>query len=187
MPLRDWPKKLGRRFGKQTKYANASTVRFSIVLPLYNSPLEHLKTQLESISAQSHTSWECIVVDDGSADTRGVELAEQMRIPDPRFIVLRRPVNGGIAAATNDGLDRATGDWVVFCDHDDVLYPHALETVAAHIATHPEDDFIYSDEELIDEDGALVTTSHPLDIAISGRGMLPVPSAVEGDDTVALR
>ncbi|RLE21404.1 MAG: hypothetical protein DRJ50_09265 [Actinobacteria bacterium] len=156
MPLRDWPKKFGRRFGKRANDAVASPVRFSIVLPLYNSPLEHLKTQLESISAQSHKSWECIVVDDGSADTRGVELAEQMSVADPRFAVHRRPVNGGIAAATNDGLDRATGDWIVFCDHDDVLYPHALETVAAHIATHPEDDFIYSDEELIDEDGALI-------------------------------
>jgi hypothetical protein len=112
--------------------------------------------QLESISSQSYPHWECIVVDDGSTDTRGVELAEGMSASDARFIVHRRPSNGGIAAATNDGLDRATGDWIVFCDHDDVLYRPALETIAGHIATHAQDDFIYSDEELIDEDGALV-------------------------------
>jgi hypothetical protein len=156
MPLADWPKKVARRLGRAP--AEADPVRFSIVLPLYNSPLAYLRSQLESISAQSYPHWDCIVIDDGSTDTSGVELAERMSVADPRFKVHRRPRNGGIADATNDGLDRATGEWIVFCDHDDVLYPHALGTIAAHIANQPDDDFIYSDEELIDETGALI---HP--------------------------
>jgi hypothetical protein len=156
MGPRNWPKKVTRRLGRARDEAEAGAVRFSIVLPLYESPLDHLRTQLESISSQTYGRWECIVVDDGSTDTKGVELAERMSASDARFIVHRRPSNGGIAAATNDGLDRATGDWIVFCDHDDVLYPRALETIAGHIANHAEDDFVYSDEELIDEDGALI-------------------------------
>jgi hypothetical protein len=160
MSLRDWPRRAIRGLAPRSPQAESDResdpVRFSIVLPLYDSPLGHLQVQLESISAQLYPHWQCIVVDDGSADTRGVELAERMADADPRFVVYRRPANGGIAAATNDGLDRATGDWIVFCDHDDVLYRHALETVAAHIAANPGDDFVYSDEELIDEDGALI-------------------------------
>jgi hypothetical protein len=154
MIVRGRLRRLFRRSGPTS--TGGAPVRFSIVLPIYDSPLDHLRTQLESISAQTYPHWECVVVDDGSTATDGFELALRMSESDPRIVVHRRAANGGIAAATNDGLDRASGDWIVFCDHDDVLYPHALATIAGHIATHPRDDLIYSDEELIDHDGSLI-------------------------------
>ncbi len=127
--------------------------RFSLVLPAYNSPIGHLTTQLTAITGQTNPDWECIVVDDGSTDADIDPLLAKWAASDTRVHVIRRAANGGIAAATNDGLDAAIGDYVVFCDHDDVLAADALEVVARVIDSNPAADLLYSDEELIDEYG----------------------------------
>ncbi|MEL6892445.1 MAG: glycosyltransferase [Actinomycetota bacterium] len=129
---------------------------FSIVIPLYESPIVHLTAQLDSIAAQTYPHFECILVDDGSPTTAAADLADAYAERDARFRVIRRPDNGGIAAATNDGLDAATNDWIVFSDHDDRLMPSALAAIATHIVGHPDDDVIYTDEQLVDEDGEVM-------------------------------
>jgi len=126
---------------------------FSIVIPVYDSPLEHLRAQLESIAAQTYPHWECLLVDDGSPTPHAAALADEFAAADQRFRVIRRPANGGIAAATNDGLDAATNEFIVFSDHDDRLMPSALAAIATHLLEHPEHDVVYTDEQLIDEDG----------------------------------
>lgn len=139
-----------------TTPAAPDEVTFSVVLPIYESRPEFLAQQLDAIRHQEHERWECVVVDDGSTDRRGVELAERHAADDPRFRVHRRPANGGIAAATNDALDRTTGDWIVFCDHDDVIHRSALTRLAEHIAANPADDVVYTDERLVDEGGDVI-------------------------------
>ncbi len=129
---------------------------FSVVIPLYDSPIEHLRAQLTSIAQQTYPHFECLLVDDGSPTPAAADLAESFAADDPRFRVLRRPTNGGIAAATNDGLDAATNDWIVFSDHDDRLLPSALAAIATHIVEHPADDVIYTDERLVDEEGEVL-------------------------------
>jgi hypothetical protein len=126
---------------------------FSIVLPIYESPLDHLEQQLHAIRSQTYPRWECIVVDDGSSDPAPRELVERFVGADDRFVLYVRPENGGIAAATNDALDRAANDWVVFVDHDDVIHADALAAIAGHIVDHPDDEVIYTDEHTIDERG----------------------------------
>ena len=56
-------------------------------------------------------------------------------------------------AASNDGVDAATGEFVVLVDHDDLLTPDALETVAEAIERRADADYLYSDEDKIDADG----------------------------------
>ncbi|MDX2380432.1 MAG: glycosyltransferase, partial [Acidimicrobiia bacterium] len=126
---------------------------FSIVLPIYETPHEHLEQQLHSIREQTHPRWECVVVDDGSHDAGPREIVERFVGADPRFSLHVRDHNGGIAAATNDALDRARNDWIVFVDHDDVIHRDALATIAGHIAEHPDDDVVYTDEQTIDVAG----------------------------------
>jgi len=60
-----------------------------------------------------------------------------------------RTANGGISAATNSAVDIATGEFIAFLDHDDVLPIHALYMVAREIARDPDLDVIYSDEDKI--------------------------------------
>ncbi len=131
--------------------------RASIVLAVYDPPLTALRSQLSAIADQTTGEWECVVVDDAS--TRG-EVVEMLRTWvgfDPaRRHLIERSSNGGIAAATNDGIDAATGDVLTICDHDDVIHPAALERVLDHFDTHPDDDVVYTDEQIIDADGRVV-------------------------------
>ena len=76
---------------------------------------------------------------------------------DPtRRHLIERTSNGGIAAATNDGIVAAVGDVVTICDHDDVIHPTAIERVLEHFDEHPGDDVVYTDEQVIDADGRTI-------------------------------
>jgi O-antigen biosynthesis protein len=132
------------------------TTTFSIVLPVYESPLVHLIDALRSVQAQHYPLWTCEVVDDGSTDHRVAATVRSFAAADPRFRLTVRPTNGGISAATNTAIDQADGDWIVFVDHDDLMHHDALESIAHHAACHPSHEFVYTDEQMIDPDGNLV-------------------------------
>ncbi len=128
------------------------TTRFSIITPVYNTPHDVLRECIDSVLAQTHPDWEFILVDDNSPDhtVRDV-LAEYSG--NPRIRVEHRTDNGGIVSASNDGLALATGEFVALLDHDDLLTPDALATMAAAIATDDTIDYLYSDEDKIDPTG----------------------------------
>ena len=132
--------------------AETSAPRFSLLLPVYNTPPAFLRACLDSVFAQSRRNWELIVVDDGSPDLAVGELLRALPA-DPRVRLTRRAQNGGIARATNDALALAQGDFIVLLDHDDLLRPHALHRLAQAIGQEPAADVWYSDEDKISEDG----------------------------------
>lgn len=92
----------------------------SIVIPVYKTE-KYLKDCLNSILHQSFKDWECILVDDGSPDGCA-EICDSYRASDNRFIVIHKE-NEGVTAARRDGVNKATGEWILFVDSDDVL-PH---------------------------------------------------------------
>jgi O-antigen biosynthesis protein len=129
---------------------------FSIVLPVYKSPVLHLLCQLEAIRAQTWPLFECVIVDDGTPTTDVFTVIGRWVSTDSRFVVRRLPQNGGIAVATNAAIELSRNEFVVFCDHDDLLEPHALAALAEAFTRHPDVDIVYSDEALVDEAGALL-------------------------------
>jgi O-antigen biosynthesis protein len=141
------------------------TATFSIVLPTYESPLDHLVDALRSIQAQRYPQWTCEVVDDGSADHRVTATVRSFAARDPRFRLTVRRANGGIAAATNTGIERADGEWIVFADHDDLLDPEALDAIARHAVRHPRDEFVYTDEQMIDSTGNVIAEYRKPDLS----------------------
>jgi glycosyltransferase involved in cell wall biosynthesis len=127
--------------------------RFSVITPVHNPPEGVLLEMLASVREQTYGDWEHCVVDDGStaAHVRGV-LAEAAAA-DPRVRVAFRENSGGIVAATNDALELATGEFVAFLDHDDCLRPDALTLVSNAIDAHDDVDYIYTDEDKLNDAG----------------------------------
>ncbi|WP_298944736.1 glycosyltransferase family 2 protein [uncultured Microbacterium sp.] len=99
-----------------TAHPIAPTV--SIIVPVYNAE-RYLGACVASILEQDYRDIEVILVDDGSTDASGA-LCDGFAAADDRVIVVHRD-NGGIAAAQNSGLDAATGEFVTFCDNDDLM------------------------------------------------------------------
>ncbi|MEA2664908.1 MAG: hypothetical protein QOI11_1852 [Candidatus Eremiobacteraeota bacterium] len=123
----------------------------SLVMPVHDPAEAHLRAALDSVRAQVYPNWELCIADDGSrAPYVAPLLAEYAR--DPRVRVVRRPQAGGISAASNAALALASGTFVAFLDHDDVLAPDALAVVALRAAAG-DCDVLYSDEDKIDDAG----------------------------------
>lgn len=95
----------------------------SIILPAYNAEL-YLREALESALVQTCRDIEVIVVDDGSTDSTP-EIIREFVDRDPRVRTIRQ-ANGGLSAARNAALDIASGEWLVFLDSDDLLYPDSV-------------------------------------------------------------
>ena len=125
----------------------------SVVMPAYATPEPLIRAAIESVRAQLYPHWELCIADDGSPGDALWRRLEDYADQDPRIRILRRPANGQIAAATNSALGLATGDFVAFVDHDDLLAEHALYHVAALLEQRPDTDLIYSDEDKIDAHG----------------------------------
>ena len=121
----------------------------SIVLPTANRR-ERLGTALSSALAQTYGHLEVIVVDDASASPVDdiVEAAA-----DPRARLLRRPVNGGAAAARNTGLKEARGDLIAFLDDDDRWDPVKVARQVAFLDTHPDVGLVTCDHRIENDTG----------------------------------
>ncbi|MBX5230120.1 glycosyltransferase [Rhizobium sp. NLR9b] len=112
----------------------------SIITPAHGAETT-LSSTLESLIAQSHSDWECIIIDDGSTD-QTAEIADRFAARDTRFRVLRQE-QSGVSAARNAGLAEAKGEWVVFLDSDDALAPSHLEIMLHHTRTLPQADILH--------------------------------------------
>lgn len=126
---------------------------FSILLPVYRTPGNLLEECIQSVLRQHHHNWELCIVDDGSGSAELTGALHRHAQDEPRIRVTTRAQNGGISCATNDALNMAQGDFVVFLDHDDLLRPHALAELAAELGRVPDRDALYSDEDKITEEG----------------------------------
>lgn len=129
---------------------------FSVLLPVYRTPLPFLQECIDSVTSQHHSAWELLIVDDGSHDVTLTTALQRAAARDQRIKLLPRSENGGIARATNDALAAAKGDYVVFLDHDDRLRPHTLSTFADRLIREPNLDVLYTDEDKITATGERV-------------------------------
>ncbi|WP_242131692.1 glycosyltransferase family 2 protein [Aestuariivivens marinum] len=99
----------------------------SIIIPVYNR--EKIVTEtLNSIIDQSYKNWECLIIDDRSTDN-SVEVINAVIHEDQRFKLFIRPESSlkGANACRNIGLIKATGDYVIFFDSDDLMTPNHLD------------------------------------------------------------
>ena len=129
------------------------STKVTIAIPVYNGEL-CLRETLDSALAQSLPAHEIVVVDDGSTD--GSE--EIVRSYGERLRYIKQQ-NQGIAGARNTAIQHATGDWIAFLDHDDVMLPTKIEKQCAVIESNPEIVVVYSGFSYLHSDGS--TTNVP--------------------------
>ena len=135
----------------------ADMPKFSVVIPLYNTPHEFMKALCESILEQTYPKFE-VCFADGSADDSLAEVIASFK--DERLRYLHIGENLGISGNTNKALEMAEGDFIMLCDHDDLLTPDAFYEMAQAVMNHPECDCVYSDEDKIDQAGKNVYEPH---------------------------
>lgn len=129
-------------------------ILISVVVPVYNVEEKWLRRCVESVTNQIYENWELCLADDCSPLPHVRKILEEYVARDKRIKVVFRDENGHISAASNSALELATGEFVGLLDHDDELTEDALFHVVKEINDFPDADFIYSDEDTIDENGA---------------------------------
>ncbi len=128
-------------------------VTISVIMATFDPPERFLREAIDSVRAQAYPFWELCVADDASTQPHVRKTLEEYAVLDARIKVVYRSENGHIARASNSALELASGEFVGFLDHDDVLSPDALFEVALAINRFPDVDMLYSDEDKIDETG----------------------------------
>ncbi len=129
---------------------------FSIIVPLFNTPLDFFREMVDSVLAQTYKYFELILVN--ASPERSDLAAEVTRYAqcDSRIKVVNLQENLGITENTNAGIRIAQGEFLCFFDHDDVLEPDILYWYAEALSRHPSIDLLYCDEDKL-LDGHLVT------------------------------
>ncbi len=124
----------------------------SFVIPIYNTPERYLRPLMDSILAQSYTNFE-ICLADGSTSSEPADFLNRQYAKEPRIHLLHLKENRGISENTNAAINMASGEFLVFSDHDDFLEPDALYEMVRLLNENPALDLIYTDEDLTDEEG----------------------------------
>ena len=127
-------------------------IKFSVLVPLYNTPESFLKAMIESVQAQTYKNWELCLADGSDSEHSFVgEICKKYADGDRRIKYEKLEKNLGISENTNACIRMATGEYIALFDHDDLLHPSALYEVMRAICEHGAD-FIYTDENTFSEE-----------------------------------
>lgn len=119
----------------------------SIIMPVYNVDPVWLQKCIDSVIGQIYPNWELCIADDGSSRPDTLNLLRYFDTVYDRIKICYMEQNEGIAGATNQALEMATGEFIGLLDSDDELAPEALFEVVKLLNEDPHVDFIYSDED----------------------------------------
>lgn len=127
-------------------------IKFSVLVPLYNTPDSFLKAMIESVQAQTYKNWELCLADGSDSEHSFVgEICKKYADGDRRIKYEKLEKNLGISENTNACIRMATGEYIALFDHDDLLHPSALYEVMRAICEYGAD-FIYTDENTFSEE-----------------------------------
>lgn len=127
--------------------------KVSIVTPVFNPNKYDLTQCIKSVIDQTYDNWELCLIDGASDKPYVGEVSAEFARGDSRIKHVRLPRNLGIVGNSNEARRLATGEYVAFLDHDDMLAPFALHEVVKQLNQDPSIDFLYSDEDKIPANG----------------------------------
>lgn len=131
-----------------------NTDKVSIVIPVYNNE-KFLNESIVSIIKQTYNNIEIIAINDGSTD-------ESLKILNQYSdkITIINQENKGLTAALKTGTNYMSGKWFKWFSPDDILYPNAIETLVTETKKFPKNTIVYSNWEIIDENGKKLRDFH---------------------------
>ena len=138
-----------RELEEQKKYQFLYCPKISIVVPLYKTPEKYLDAMIESVLNQSYSNWELCLSDGSGEDSPLTEQLEKYEKKDSRIKVVYNNRQLHIAENTNEAIKIATGEFIAFADHDDLLTPDAMFHVAKAVNENMELEVLYSDEDKV--------------------------------------
>lgn len=131
---------------RQRSVAFSREIKFSILVPLYNTREDYLIDMIRSVQAQTYCNWELCLADGSDEAHEYVRrICEELAQADDRIVYRKLDRNMGISGNTNVCFDLASGDYMALLDHDDMLSPAALYECMEVICSQ-DADFIYTDE-----------------------------------------
>jgi GT2 family glycosyltransferase len=137
---------------KQREQKFSENLKISIVVPIYQTPEKYLREMIESVVGQSYSNWELCIADGSIKDTGISKVIKEYQEREPRIKYQKLNENLGIAQNTNKAIQMASGEFVGFLDHDDVLSLNALYETAKAIEEHENIELLYSDEDKMSSD-----------------------------------
>jgi len=124
--------------------------KFSILMPVFNTPEIYLRKAINSVLEQIYPYWELCIYDDGSFHKIIRVLVDEYAKKDKRIKIKRGEKNKGVVDASNEAFLMSTGSFIALLNHDDELTRDALWRNAELIQEDPNVDFIYSDHDKMD-------------------------------------
>ncbi len=143
-------------------------IKFSILVPLYNTPERFLREMIDSVIAQTYSNWELCLADGSDSEHGDVEeIVMKYAKKDNRIVYKRLEKNLGISENTNACIDMSSGNFIALFDHDDILHPAALYNMMVEICENNAD-FVYTDEATFESPdiNKIITIHHKPDFAI---------------------
>ena len=127
--------------------------QISVIIPIFNVDPAWLDACINSVFGQIYENWELCLYDDASTNEETLECLRKWAEHDSRISVTYGKDNLHISGASNNALKMANGEFVGLMDNDDELTNDALYHVIDLLNNHSDADYIYTDEDKIDEEG----------------------------------
>lgn len=147
----DWLTKTELPFEENPEFSYNPLI--SICIPVYNVESKYLSECIDSVLNQTYQNFEICISDDCSTLSETLDVLNYYESKDERVKVHHRKENGHISKATNDALNLASGEFVGLMDNDDLLAQNALAECVKVLNENKDLDFIYTDEDKMDENG----------------------------------
>ena len=114
--------------------------KLSIIIPCYNGA-EFLSETLDCLQKQTIEDWECIIVNDGSADN-SLQIMREYEAKDSRYKVIDKK-NEGVSIARNVAIAASSGKYILPLDSDDLIDPTYAEKAIDYLEKHPDVILVY--------------------------------------------
>lgn len=132
------------------KESEEKSPKVSIIIPVYNCE-KYIEEAINSAINQSYNNYEVLVVDDGSTDNTPQTLEKYKN-----SVTLLRQEKSGQASALNNGIRKATGEYIALLDSDDVCMPDRISKQAKYLDNNSDIALVYSNLCQIDSNGSII-------------------------------